>query len=80
MAGEELRQTRVTAPIGGRALRREGRVGEVVVPGTLLFWIGSPRAQLIVAQIDEEYFPGSNLASARSSVPMPTPDAASPAA
>ncbi|BBK29699.1 RND family efflux transporter MFP subunit [Stella humosa] len=57
VAGEELRQTRVTAPIGGRALRREGRVGEVVVPGTLLFWIGSPRAQLIVAQIDEEYFP-----------------------
>ena len=61
MAGEALRQSRVTAPIAGRVLRREGRVGEVVDPGTLLFWIGSPRDRLIVAQIDEEYFPRVEL-------------------
>ena len=61
MAAEALRQSRVTAPIAGRVLRREGRVGEVVDPGTLLFWIGSPRDRLIVAQIDEEYFPRVEL-------------------
>ena len=61
MAAEALRQSRVTAPIAGRVLRREGRVGEVVDPGTVLFWIGSPRDRLIVAQIDEEYFPRVEL-------------------
>lgn len=57
VAAEGLRQSRVTAPIAGRIIRREGRAGELVDTGTPLFWIGSPRERRIVVQIDEEYFP-----------------------
>ncbi|MCC7272189.1 MAG: efflux RND transporter periplasmic adaptor subunit [Alphaproteobacteria bacterium] len=60
-AMESLREARVTAPISGRILRREGRVGEVVDAGMVLFWIGGPTQRQIVADIDEEYFPRVRL-------------------
>lgn len=61
MARESLRESRVAAPIAGQILRREGRVGEIVEAGTVLYWIGSPTARQIVAEIDEEYFPRLRL-------------------
>ncbi|MGE0719515.1 MAG: efflux RND transporter periplasmic adaptor subunit [Alphaproteobacteria bacterium] len=61
MARDGLRESRVAAPIAGRVLRREGRVGEFVDAGTAIFWIGVPDARQVVADIDEEYFPRLRL-------------------
>ncbi|MGE0723504.1 MAG: efflux RND transporter periplasmic adaptor subunit [Alphaproteobacteria bacterium] len=61
IAREQVEDARVVAPIAGVILRREGRVGELVDPATVLFWIGLPMPREVVAEIDEEYVPRVRL-------------------
>ncbi len=45
------------APMRGTVLRRDGEVGEIAEPGTVLFWIGEPRPLRVVADVNEEDIP-----------------------
>lgn len=45
------------APMRGTVLRRDGEVGEIAEPGTVLFWIGEARPLRIVAEVNEEDIP-----------------------
>lgn len=45
------------APMQGVVLRRDGEVGEIAEPGTVLFWIGEPRPLRVVADVNEEDIP-----------------------
>lgn len=45
------------APMRGTVLRRDGEVGEIAEPGTVLFWIGEARPLRIVADVNEEDIP-----------------------
>ncbi len=45
------------APMRGTVLRRDGEVGEIAEPGTVLFWIGEAKPLRIVAEVNEEDIP-----------------------
>ncbi len=45
------------APLDGVVLRRDGEVGEVAEPGTVLFWVGEPSPLQIVSDVNEEDIP-----------------------
>lgn len=45
------------APLDGVVLRRDGEVGEVAEPGSVLFWVGEPSPLQIVAEVNEEDIP-----------------------
>lgn len=45
------------APMRGTVLRRDGEVGEIAEPGSVLFWIGEARPLRIVAEVNEEDIP-----------------------
>lgn len=45
------------APMRGTVLRRDGEVGEIAEPGTVLFWIGEARPLRLVAEVNEEDIP-----------------------
>lgn len=45
------------APAAGTVLRRDGEVGEIAEPGTVLFWVGQPVPLLVVADVNEEDIP-----------------------
>ena len=45
------------APMDGTILRKDGEVGEIAEPGTVLFWIGEARPLRIVADVNEEDIP-----------------------
>lgn len=45
------------APMRGVVLRRDGEVGEIAEPGTVLFWIGEARPLRVVAEVNEEDIP-----------------------
>lgn len=45
------------APMQGTVLRRDGEVGEIAEPGTVLFWIGEAKPLRIVAEVNEEDIP-----------------------
>lgn len=45
------------APMSGTVLRRDGEVGEIAEPGTVLFWIGEAKPLRIVAEVNEEDIP-----------------------
>lgn len=45
------------APMDGTVLRKDGEVGEIAEPGTVLFWIGEARPLRIVADVNEEDIP-----------------------
>lgn len=45
------------APMRGTVLRRDGEVGEIAEPGTVLFWIGEARPLRVVAEVNEEDIP-----------------------
>lgn len=45
------------APMDGQVLRRDGEVGEVAEPGSVLFWVGQARPLQIVADVNEEDIP-----------------------
>lgn len=45
------------APLDGVVLRRDGEVGEVAEPGTVLFWVGEPSPLQIISDVNEEDIP-----------------------
>jgi RND family efflux transporter MFP subunit len=45
------------APMRGTVLRKDGEVGEIAEPGTVLFWIGEARPLRVVADVNEEDIP-----------------------
>lgn len=45
------------APMDGTILRKDGEVGEIAEPGTVLFWIGEARPLRVVADVNEEDIP-----------------------
>jgi RND family efflux transporter MFP subunit len=45
------------APMQGTVLRRDGEVGEIAEPGTVLFWIGEAKPLRVVAEVNEEDIP-----------------------
>ncbi len=45
------------APMQGTVLRRDGEVGEIAEPGTVLFWIGEAKPLRLVAEVNEEDIP-----------------------
>nr|WP_244492983.1 efflux RND transporter periplasmic adaptor subunit [Bosea sp. Root670] len=45
------------APMRGTVLRRDGEVGEIAEPGSVLFWIGEARPLRVVAEVNEEDIP-----------------------
>lgn len=45
------------APMRGTVLRRDGEVGEIAEPGTVLFWIGEAKPMRVVAEVNEEDIP-----------------------
>ncbi|WP_349359601.1 efflux RND transporter periplasmic adaptor subunit [Stappia sp.] len=45
------------APMDGMVLRRDGEVGEVAEPGSVLFWVGQPRPLQVIADVNEEDIP-----------------------
>lgn len=47
----------LAAPLDGVVLRRDGEVGEVAEPGTVLFWVGEPSPLQIISEVNEEDIP-----------------------
>lgn len=45
------------APMQGTVLRRDGEVGEIAEPGSVLFWIGEAKPLRVVAEVNEEDIP-----------------------
>lgn len=45
------------APMRGTVLRRDGEVGEIAEPGTVLFWIGEAKPLRLLAEVNEEDIP-----------------------
>lgn len=45
------------APMRGLVLRKDGEVGEIIDPGTVIFWVGEPRPLWVVADVNEEDIP-----------------------
>jgi len=45
------------APMRGTVLRRDGEVGEIAEPGSVLFWIGEAKPLRIIAEVNEEDIP-----------------------
>ncbi len=52
-----LENYEIRAPIEGVVLRRDGEVGEIAEPGTVLFWVGQPRPLVVIAEVNEEDIP-----------------------
>jgi RND family efflux transporter MFP subunit len=42
------------APLDGMVLRRDGEVGEIADPSSVLFWVGQPAPMQVVAEVNEE--------------------------
>ncbi|AXS39435.1 efflux RND transporter periplasmic adaptor subunit [Breoghania sp. L-A4] len=53
----QLDNYELRAPLDGVVLRRDGEVGEVAEPGTVLFWVGEPSPLQIVSEVNEEDIP-----------------------
>ncbi|MGK9166885.1 efflux RND transporter periplasmic adaptor subunit [Inquilinus limosus] len=45
------------SPMRGQVLRKDGEVGEIVDPGTILFWVGEPKPLWVIADVNEEDIP-----------------------
>jgi RND family efflux transporter MFP subunit len=54
---ERIENMRLSAPMDGVVLRRDGEIGEVAEPGQVLLWVGKPRPLWITADVDEEDIP-----------------------
>src|SRR5262245_22537044 len=54
---EKLAYYTITAPMDGLVLRRDGEVGEIAEPGQVLFRVGVPTPQQIVAEVNEVDIP-----------------------
>lgn len=53
-AGAELRYARLLAPTDGTVIRRDGEIGQLMTPGTALFWLAVDSPPRITADVDEE--------------------------
>lgn len=54
---ERVDQYTVTSPIDGIVLRKDGRIGEIVEAGTVLFNVGVPKPLEVEAEVNEEDIP-----------------------
>lgn len=54
---ERVDQYTITSPIDGIVLRKDGRVGEIVEAGTVLFRVGEPQPLEVEAEVNEEDIP-----------------------
>jgi RND family efflux transporter MFP subunit len=54
---ERVDQYTITSPIDGEVLRKDGRVGEIVEAGTILFRVGVPKPLEVEAEVNEEDIP-----------------------
>jgi RND family efflux transporter MFP subunit len=53
-AAAELRFARLLAPTDGTVIRRDGEVGQLLTPGTAVFWLAVASPPRITADVDEE--------------------------
>jgi membrane fusion protein (multidrug efflux system) len=54
---ERVDQYTIVSPIDGEVLRKDGRVGEIVEAGTILFRVGEPKPLEVEAEVNEEDIP-----------------------
>lgn len=54
---ERVGQYTIISPIDGIVLRKDGRVGEIVEAGTVLFRVGEPKPLEVEAEVNEEDIP-----------------------
>jgi RND family efflux transporter MFP subunit len=54
---ERLDDYRISSPMAGIVLRRDGEVGEIVEMGQILFRVGQPTPLVIVSEVNEEDIP-----------------------
>lgn len=54
---ERVGQYTIISPIDGIVLRKDGRVGEIVEAGTILFRVGEPKPLEVEAEVNEEDIP-----------------------
>jgi RND family efflux transporter MFP subunit len=45
------------SPMAGIVLRKDGEVGEIADPGSVLLWVGQPKPLIVTADINEEDIP-----------------------
>ncbi len=60
-AQKRLNEYELASPVSGTVLRRDGEPGEVMQPGSVLFWVGEPKPLRVTAEIDEEDIVRINL-------------------
>lgn len=53
-AAAELRYARLLAPTEGTVIRRDGEIGQLMTPGTTLFWLAVDSPPRVTADVDEE--------------------------
>lgn len=53
-AAAELRFARLLAPTAGTVIRRDGEIGQLMVPGQTVFWLAVASPPRITADVDEE--------------------------
>lgn len=54
---ERVDQYTIISPIDGVVLRKDGRIGEIVEAGTILFRVGEPKPLEVEAEVNEEDIP-----------------------
>lgn len=54
---ERVDQYTIVSPIDGIVLRKDGRIGEIVEAGTVLFSVGVPKSLEVEAEVNEEDIP-----------------------
>src|SRR5262245_11095655 len=52
-ARKRLSEFTIVAPFPARVLRKEGEIGEVVQPGAVLYWLGTPEPWRGSVEVDE---------------------------
>lgn len=53
-AAAELRFARLLAPTDGTVIRRDGEIGQLLTPGTAVFWLAVASPPRVTADVDEE--------------------------
>ncbi|MGN2251916.1 efflux RND transporter periplasmic adaptor subunit [Frateuria sp. GZRe12] len=53
-AAAELRYARLLAPTAGMVIRRDGEIGQLMTPGSTVFWLAVDSPPRVTADVDEE--------------------------
>ncbi|MGN2250187.1 efflux RND transporter periplasmic adaptor subunit [Frateuria sp. GZRe14] len=53
-AAAELRYARLLAPTAGTVIRRDGEIGQLMTPGSTVFWLAVDSPPRVTADVDEE--------------------------